>query len=65
MIENLSVLTDELNKTNDFSKFVISVRQGFKELRVNAWGMINIHRQTWIKWTLKELFLVHLVMVAA
>ena len=36
MIENLSVLTDDLNKTNDFSKFVISVRQGFKELRVNA-----------------------------
>lgn len=31
-IGQLSSLTDELNKTNDFSKFVVGIRKGFKEL---------------------------------
>jgi hypothetical protein len=32
MINQLTDLTDELNKTNDFTQFVISIRRGFKDL---------------------------------
>ena len=32
MIDQLPDLADKLNKTNDFTQFVISVRQSFKEL---------------------------------
>lgn len=32
MINQLTELTENLNKTNDFTLFVISVRQAFKEL---------------------------------
>ncbi|CAB3983633.1 Hypothetical predicted protein [Paramuricea clavata] len=32
MINQLTDLTDDLNKTNDFTQFVISIRRGFKDL---------------------------------
>lgn len=32
MIDQLADLAEKLNKTNDFTQFVLSVRQGFKDL---------------------------------